>query len=275
MLPAAALQDVSYIAQRVYFLPTACSLSRWELVSAHWWFCWARACSMLGQERQQEHHGTVGAASRGHQLWAGIQSSHHWPSSTAGFSMMLEHASGWFQTPLISWGSIIWGSGNRTGHFREWRHFENVTVPIPVSFNRLQELWRKQKSQQVQTCSSLRQQPDAPQELVLTWPPGALAAPDTSEESLELTPSWGRPSAPSLQAVTAAISFSLTWGTHSSSAHAVDEQQVSGLSETQAGRTFQVHWTYPAVLVHSATLLRLAAENHCLSVVNIGHSISG
>lgn len=24
--------------------------------------------------------------------------------------MMLEHASEWFQTPLISWGCIIWGT---------------------------------------------------------------------------------------------------------------------------------------------------------------------
>lgn len=83
-----------------------------------------------------------------------------------------------------------------------------------------------------------------------------------------------RPSAPSLHIGTAGISFSGTGGPLSSWGPG-EEQQVRGLSETQAGSIFQVQLTYPALLVHFATLLRLAAETYCLGVVNIGHSVLG
>lgn len=83
-----------------------------------------------------------------------------------------------------------------------------------------------------------------------------------------------RPSAPSLHVGTAGISFLGTRGSLSSWGPG-EEQQVRGLSETQAGSIFQVQLTYPVLLVHFATLLRLAAETYCLGVVNIGHSVLG
>lgn len=202
------------------------------------------------------------------------------PLSTAPQALL---GSVWCQNMLVSGFKPLW--------FPEVLSLEPITSPtveigqgpsengvilemlccpsIPDFSKRLPELWRRQKSQQVQTCSSLRPGLLLPRSSA--WPccpePWAALAPSRGAWS------WahvGRASAPSctlwqLQGASLGPGhpqlLSSCWG------------QVSDLSETQAGSTFQ--FTYPALLVHFITLLRLAAENHCLGVVNIGHSILG
>lgn len=79
-----------------------------------------------------------------------------------------------------------------------------------------------------------------------------------------------RPSVRSLPVATAWISFSVTQGAHSSSAAAVEG--VSGFSDNQGGSSFLFQLTYPPLLPHFTTLLRLAAEYYCVSVVDMEHS---
>lgn len=110
-------------------------------------------------------------------------------------------------------------------------------------------------------------QPAAPQELSLTVLPGALGCPMGVRGEPGLTPGGESP-APSCRLWQ--LQGPLRWpATHSSSAHAVDEQQWV------AWRHFSGSVDLPRFTCSSTTLLRPAAENHCLSVVNIGHSILG